>query len=300
MTIGHQHILNYLKKSVENNRISHAYLFEGLEHLGKKTVALWFAGLLGCQYPDVTIVSVLEDKNEIGINQIRELRRYLSLSAHSSSCKVAIIDSAEMMNDEAANALLKTLEEPRGNTVLILIANIASALPETILSRCQEIKFKTVKKGEIKNYLLKKRSSQKEAEAISRLSLGKPGVAIDLFEKKISGNFKRQEFREFINFLNKSYPERCNFIENIVKRDVPLSKLLDEWINWFRDLFFTKEGIEELVVDIENHHLLKKGGNHYKKEDLIRIIKRIQKTQYFLSATNVNPRLALEVLALEF
>ncbi len=320
MIIGHQHIINYLKKSVENNKVSHAYLFEGLEHLGKKTIALWFAKLLECrdenkkpcdkcrscedieksQHPDVIIISGLEDKNEISIDQIRELRRHLSLSAYSSPYKIAIIDSAEMMTDEAANALLKTLEEPRGNVALILLANIASALPETILSRCQEIKFRAVKKQEIENYLLTEGCDKKEAGIISRLSLGRPGVAINLFKKKLTGSFSRQELVEFLNLLNKPYPERCKFIENIIKEEVPLLKLLDKWLNWFRDLFFIKKGIKDLIVDIENYHLLEKEGSHYQEEDLVKIIKQIQKTQRFLSTTNVNPRLALEVLVLEF
>lgn len=326
--IGHQHIINYLKRSIEKNKISHAYLFEGSEHLGKKTVALWFTKCLECQsqeskkpcgkcrscqdiyknqHPDLTIISVVENKNEtrlparkVSIDQIRELRRYLSLSPHSSPYKIAIIDSAERMTDEAANALLKTLEEPRGNAVLILITNIASALPETILSRCEEIKFREVKKSEIEDYLLNEGCNRKEAIVISRLSLGKPGIAIDLFKKKSSGNFNRQELNEFLNFLNKSYPERCKFIENIVKKDISLTKLLDEWINLFRDLFFAKKGVRDLIINIENYSILEKEKNRYKEEDLIRIIKQIQKIQYFFSTTNVNPKLALEVLALEF
>lgn len=320
MIIGHRHILNYFKNSIENKRISHAYLFEGSEHLGKRTIALWLAKILECQdrkdgkpcnecrscrdidknqHPDVIVISVPENKNDISIGQIRGLRRGLSLSAHSSLYKIAIIDSAEKMTDEAANALLKTLEEPRGNVVLILITNMVSVLLGTILSRCQEIKFRTVKRQEIEDYLLKKGHDKKEAEIISRLSLGRPGIAIDLSESKIADNFSNQELTEFLNFLSISYPERCKFIEKTIKKEIALNELLDKWLNWFRDLFFIKRGAKDLVIDIENYHILEKEGSRYKEEDLLKIIKQIQKTQHLISATNVNPKLALEVLGLE-
>lgn len=263
MTTGQEHILNYLKKSVENNRISHAYLFEGAEHLGKKTVALWFAKILECQgesiekpcnkcrscqdieknrHPDVKIISVTDGKKEISIEQIRELRRYLSLFPHSSSYKIAIIDSAETMDDEAANALLKTLEEPRGNAVLILIASIVSALPETILSRCEEIKFRTSSLDKISKDLIKK---------------------------------------EYIDILQRSLNDIFKYIEKIPKESPEALNLLDSWLFWFRDL------------------LVKNKKTKYSQGQLVEIIRKIQKTKDLISNTNINQRLALENLVLE-
>lgn len=242
MIIGHQHILNYLKKSIEKNRISHAYLFEGPEYLGKKAVALWFAKTLGCQKPDITIVLTPADKKEISIEQIRELRRYLSLSSHSSPYKIAIIDEAEKMTDEAVNALLKTLEEPRGNAVLILITNTPSALPETILSRCEEIKFR--------------------------------GGSLD----RISKNFIKKEYTDILQW---SLSDVFKYLEKIPKESPEALNLLDSWLFWFRDL------------------LVKNRETEYSQEQLVKIIKEIQKTKNLISNTNTNQRLALENLVLE-
>ena len=234
--VGQQHILNYLKKSIEKNRVSHAYLFEGSERSGKKTVALWFAKCLKCQSPDITEVTVPKNKEEIGIEQIRKLKKYLSLSPHSSPYKVAIIEEAEKMTSDAANALLKTLEEPRGNAVLILIANIASALPETILSRCEEIKFKT--------------------------------VSLD----KISKNFIK---KEHIDIIQGPLNDKFKYIEKIYKNKTEITNLLDSWLFWFR----------ERMMDTND-------GKY------VKILKEIQKTKNLILNTNVNKRLALEVLIL--
>lgn len=194
---GQEHILNYLKKSIEKNKVSHAYLFIGPTHLEKEKMALWFAESLGCQSPDITQITVLKDKTEILVEQIRELRRYLSLSAHSSPYKIAIIYEAEKMNSGAVNALLKTLEEPRGNTVLILITSIPSALPETIISRCEEIKFRS--------------------------------DSLD----KISKNYIK---KEHIDILQKPLNDIFIYIEQLVKDESKIFSLLNSWLFWFRDL----------------------------------------------------------------
>lgn len=200
--IGQEHILNYLKKSIEKDKISHAYLFAGPEKSGKKEMALWFVKRLGCQYPDITRISVSKEKEEISIDQIRELRRYLSLSSHSSPYKVAIIDGAEKMKAQAANALLKTLEEPKGNTVLILLTNILSTLPDTIISRCEEIRFRA--------------------------------PSLD----KVSKDFIK---KEYIDILKKPLNDKFEYIEKICKpargggNKTEIFNLLDNWLFWFRE-----------------------------------------------------------------
>lgn len=199
---GQEHILNYLKKSIEKDRVGHAYLFTGPVHSEKKETALWLAKRLGCQNPDITQITVLEDKQEISIEQIRELKRYLSLSPHSSPCKAAIIENAEKMTSEAANALLKTLEEPKGNTVLILITNVPSALLDTIISRCEEIRFRA------------------------------PSL------NKISKDFIKKEYTDALEMpLNDVF----KYIEKICKparhdgNKTEIFNLLDSWLFWFRE-----------------------------------------------------------------
>lgn len=240
---GQEHILNYLKKSIEKDKVSHAYLFIGPAHSEKKETALWLARCLGCQNPDITQVTVLEDKQEISIEQIRELKRYLSLSPHSSPCKAAIIERAEKMTPEATNALLKTLEEPRGNAVLILITNISSALPDTIISRCEEIKFRA--------------------------------PALD----KISKDFIK---KEYINALEMPLNDVFKYIEKICKparhggNKTEIFNLLDSWLFWFRERMLDDAKYVGIVKEIQKTKNLVLNTNVNKRlalENLVLCIK---------------------------
>ena len=233
---GQEHILNYLKKSIEKDKVSHAYLFEGPGYFNKKDMALWFAKYLDCEGPDITEISALENK-QISIEQIRELRRYLSLSPHSGSYKIAIIDSAEKMTSAAANALLKTLEEPRGNAVLILVTSVPLALPNTILSRCEEIKFRA--------------------------------ISLD----KISKDFIKQEY---IDILQKPLNDIFKYIEKM-RENSEILLLLDSWLFWFRDKMKQDAEYVKILKEIQKTKNLVLNTNvnkHLALENLVLCIKK--------------------------
>src|SRR3989344_4907934 len=167
MLVGHQKQWDFLRKKFELEKLSHAYLFVGEEQLGKKKLAKEFVKLINClsaqvdlsfeqkpceickncqaiereNYPDALMVNLKSDKQEIEISQIREALNFLSYKSYYGSFKAVIIDGAEKMNQEAQNCFLKTLEEPKGKTILILISSHPEVLLPTIISRCQIIKF---------------------------------------------------------------------------------------------------------------------------------------------------------------
>jgi len=181
MILGHKRQWEFLKKTVESEKIPHAFLFSGQSNLGKKTIAFELAFLLlgdgNRQHPDLILVEPLE--KEIQIAQVRDLNWKLYLKPYSAPFKVAIIDQAHLMNSEAQNCLLKTLEEPRGKTILILIAESSELLLPTIVSRCESIKFYQVSQEIIQKYLKEQGISDKEIKEISQVSQGRPGVAVD-------------------------------------------------------------------------------------------------------------------------
>ncbi len=158
---GQDWAVGFLRKVVSSGRVASAYLFTGPSGVGKKTAAMAFSAAVNCagegdrpcgrcrsclavakgNHPDVTVWRRPEGKKIFPIDTVRELIGSLALKAYEGRWKVAVLDEADSMNQEAANALLLTLEEPPPRTVLILVAANPDQLPETILSRCQRVRF---------------------------------------------------------------------------------------------------------------------------------------------------------------
>jgi len=145
MIIGHKKQWEFLKNRFEANQLSHAYLFSGAREIGKKTFAIKFAEFIGCKFPDLKIVTKKEDKNEIDITQIREVQNFLAYKSYNGGWKIVIVDEAHLMNQESQSCFLKTLEEPKGQTLIILISSKHDILLPTIFSRCQTVKFSRFK-----------------------------------------------------------------------------------------------------------------------------------------------------------
>jgi DNA polymerase-3 subunit delta' len=152
-----------LLAAVRQDRVAHALLIQDVPGAGGEQLALWMAQLLLCltpaaqgpcascagcislhehRHPDFTLIGLVEDSKQIRIEQVRELSAHLALASHQGGYKVALINPADALNWNAANALLKTLEEPPARTVLILVAQQPSRLPATILSRCQHVRLR--------------------------------------------------------------------------------------------------------------------------------------------------------------
>lgn len=207
---------DFLRKAVKGGRLAHGYLFYGPDlPVGRqmmKDTAFWLADFLKTNPFDILYIVSEQGKKDISIDQIRKAKKHLSLSPYGSVYKFAIIDKAETMNLEAANALLKTLEEPQGNTVLILISSKPDFLPKTIISRLQEVRFKQ--------------------------------IPLD----KISKDFIQQEY---IDILEKSLNDIFKFVEKISKKGTDIIPLLDSWLFWFRDKMLKDSKYAKMVKEIQ-------------------------------------------------
>jgi len=292
MIIGHQKQWQFLKKSLELGKLSHAYLFSGQTQLGKKKLALEFAKLINGEnfdfgHPDLILIEPSEGR-EIQIVQIRELIQKLSLKPYSAPAKVAIIDQAHLMNSEAQNCFLKTLEEPKGNTILILITEAPETLFPTIRSRCEIIKFYPVKISEIENYLKSQGISKEKSEEIAKLSLGRPGLAIDFLTDPQKLENQKKVIEELIKIASQkaSLSLRFQYVRELAQAP-KLREILNIWLNYFRTVLL-EQFLENKVKKPE-----------YPSSRLKNIIKQIQNTNFLISTTNVNLRLALEILMLQ-
>jgi len=309
MIIGHQKQLNYLKRMAESGKIPHALLFSGQKKLGKKTIALEFISwlfeepgvpkILG--HPDFILIEPQEKhpeaersslrgspapssalvRGQIQINQIRDLSWRLSLKPIKAKLKAVIIDEAHSMTPEAQNCFLKTLEEPKGNTILILITEKPNFLLPTIVSRCQIIKFYPVKKDEIERYLKNQEGlSKEEIEEILEIAQGRPGRAVELAFAKEKFEFYKKRTKELAKIFNSNLSSRFQYAKEISTKE-NLQEILEIWLNYFRNIF-----IKNCSTPSAKHL-----GN---------ILQQIQRTIYLISTTNVNPRLALEILMMNF
>ncbi len=308
MLLGHQKQWQFLKNSYEAGNLSHAYLFYGQEHLGKKKLAFEFIKFLNCQsdsikpcqtcracqdiekgiYPDFSLVE--PEAREIKIAQMRKIEYYFSLCPSVASFKAAIIDKAHSMTRDAQSSFLKTLEEPKGNTIFILITEHPEMLLPTILSRVQKIKFFPVARTEILSYLKKQDISDNKAKEIVNFCSGKPGLALNFLKEPQKLEDIKQRIKKFDELSKSDLYVRFQYAQELSKQPQDIKEVLDIWLRYVRKILLEK-------LQITNYKL--QTTNNYSLAKLTEIIKRIQNIRFLISTTNVNSRLALETLMLE-
>jgi DNA polymerase-3 subunit delta' len=320
--IGHKNVINFLEKSVKNDQVSHAYLFYGPKHLGKRTIAEKFVEILLGQpvlnHPDVYFVRREKDEkeekmtSEISISQMRELERKLSLSSFLNSYKIAIIEEAETMSLEAANSLLKTLEEPTPKTVIILLSSSLAALPATIVSRCQTLKFLPVGEEKIYQYLVGQGASRDEAQNFAKASWGKPGVAIDFWQSRGEGESGAmasymEETKGVIEIMRAdTLTGRMRVFEKYFAKDKAtedltdsLNKILSLWRSILRDAALVKTNCPEMISNQIFFEDIKKIAKWSDISLFPKLYRGIGEASRCFG-DNFNPRLVLENLMLSF
>jgi DNA polymerase III subunit delta' len=209
---GQNQARDLITRSLVADRLAHAYLFRGPEGVGKQLFARGLAAAVNCKnnngldacgscsscikfaadsHPDFVLIS--PDKGAIKIGQIRELIKKLSFAPYEAQMRVVLIEDVHTMRQEAANSLLKTLEEPPENNLLILTADSAGKLLQTIISRCQTIPFYALTIQETTEILLQQNTEMDSATAtlLARLGEGSPGKAL-LFHRRDLVSFCRQ------------------------------------------------------------------------------------------------------------
>ena len=191
--------MEQLMRSAQAGRIVHALLFVGPHGTGKKTMAELMAQTVLCRnesgnrpcgvcpsckkcesgmHPDIHYVR--PEKNTIKIEQIRELNRTLSLASVEGGKKIAVIDPAGAMNESAQNALLKTLENPTGDTLFFLLTDTPGALLPTVVSRCLQLRFRCLENDECVRVLKNRGIEEDRAQLLAALSQGSVGRAIEI------------------------------------------------------------------------------------------------------------------------
>ena len=207
--IGNQQVFEVLRAHLELDSYSHAYLFVGPRGVGKKRAAHFFAASLLdtspaslFQHPDFSSLSPEEGKKEISIAAVRQTIRNLSQSPFAAKRKVVVISPAELLSRSAADALLKTLEEPAVSCVVLLLADSRERIPATLVSRLQVIRFLPVPSRIIAEYLQKEYLlPQEKALSLARASAGLPERAVQWAESPEQWDAYARETERFINLM---------------------------------------------------------------------------------------------------
>ena len=330
--IGHEAPLEALQRALGSERMSHAWLFTGPESVGKLTAALDFAAALNCtsedkpcgecqpcratltaNHPDVEIVAPggmcdepehrdHSDSRDLRICQIRRVEKIISLSAYSSGRRVAIIDAADTLHVEAANAFLKTLEEPPAGSIIILLAEREERLPDTVLSRCQKLPFRPVNRETILETLIERGADPDDAVAITAASRGRIGWALQALEDPALLEERAEMLDEAMRLAHAGRLERFGWAKEAEGRALGLRERylreLTVWESWWRDVLLFGSGAEEGAENSDREPQLRQEGRLYAASEIVTFLRALGQTREYLYA-NVDPQLALENLILD-
>jgi DNA polymerase III subunit delta' len=259
--LGHERPIEFLKRAIRQDKVSHSYLFLGNDGIGKKWVALQFAKALNCLegvsedgnacdqclsckkidhrlHPDVLLLE--PEGQTLKVDQVRQMQRDLAYRPYEGRRRVCILTAADRMAPNMSNTLLKTLEEPPLHTVIILLANNPRFLLPTILSRCQMIHFHPLPAPLVSNWLTEQKGfNGEEAHLLASLSEGSPGKALEIREE--IDRIPRQELlMSFIGLKSLPFEKKESWAESLSSNRENLILLLEVAKTLLRDLVMMK------------------------------------------------------------
>ncbi len=320
--IGHEWAVDLLAEHVSKGRERHSYLITGPLGVGRRTLALRFAEALNCpnmphpgqpcrtcpscrrieamQHPDLTIVEAARQGAVLKIDQVRELQHNLSLSPFEARYRVALLLRFEEANPAAANALLKTLEEPPAQVVMILTAQGVETLLPTIVSRCEILRLRPVSIDQTSIGLQTIYGVPTDsADKLAHISGGRPGYAIRLYQFPGLLEQRQSWLQDLLRIFRSPVRERFEFAFKRVENKEEMRSELQIWLTFWRDVLIYSTGITDPLTNLDYQPQISRladelglSNAQFQVEAIERTIDRIDR--------NVNPRLALEVLLLDY
>lgn len=311
--MGHDRNIEVLRRSLKNGKTAHSYLFEGVNGCGRKKTAIALIQALFCttlpddacgvcpscrkiqsgNHPDIHLIAPLPDKRDISVEQLRELQHDLSLRPYEAPRKACIIDPAERMNPSSANSLLKTLEEPPGNALIILLTENAGMLLPTVRSRCQLMRFAPLSPEHLLTLLEQSGMAPDAAALIAPMSGGSLQKALELDNEALVTR------REAV--LSKVSQININKIATVFDAAEELSgnrdstiELLDMLLSFYRDAVHLGAGNGD-IVNQSVRPAIESISTRRSMPRNLELLERIYQTRRDVQR-NANPKLALDHL----
>jgi len=313
--VGHKQAVDQLKGALASERVAHAYLLTGPPQIGKRSLALDFAQALNCldeekpcgqclacskiahgSHPDVQVIE--GEGGTIKIDQMRTLRRGAALFPLEGCWKVYIVRQMEQATTEAANCLLKTLEEPPPHVVLMLTASEAEALLPTIVSRCQVINLRPLATETVQRSLQERWGVDVErARLLARLSGGRLGWAVVASQNDAILSRREKYLDQMMKLMGQGRVERMEYVQQLSHDPEALRELLQLWLSWWRDLLLTASGSSAEIINIDREDTLRAQAERYSLDQVRDFVEALRAAAWRLEH-NANTRLTLEVLML--
>lgn len=327
--VGQTKATSLFQRCLEGETLAHAYLLVGPPHVGKMTLALDLAKALNCEgseppcgacdscqkiaaakHADVQVIGLADSGNpeakpqaEISIDQIRQMEHSANFPPFEGRYRVFIIDGAEFLSNEAANCLLKTLEEPVGKVIFILLTINDKLLPTTVVSRCQRLELFPLASAEAEVALNSRWGVElQRARLLARLSHGCLGWALsaafdgDLLQQRT------EKMDRLLDIIDADCEERFAYASQLAaqfsqnRRSV--QEILSLWLGYWRDMLLIKVGCDDIITNADMLAMFIDQAKGYSLIQIRSFIDSIQAAAEQLRQ-NANPRLVLEVLMLD-
>ena len=325
---GQDHITAALERSLLQGQLAHAYLLVGPPQVGKTTLAFQLAQAVNCLsdhdrpcgdcqqcqrvdrglHADVQVIAPVQDertgrlRTEIRIDQIRALGQTAALGPYEGRCRVFIIDGVERLSLEAANALLKTLEEPPPQVLLLLLTAQEDGLLPTIRSRCQRLELRPLSEETVVDLLTGEHDvAPEDARLLARLSGGRLGWALAAATDPRVLEERQHRLEDLLQVVDGGLEQRFRYSQELAQqfsRDrAPTQRVLGLWLLWWRDLLMLKEEAPELVVNLDWQGTLEERKQRFQRDQVAAVVHELLATLERLEQ-NASPRIALDVLML--
>jgi len=309
-----------LKKHVINETTRHAYLFSGPPGLGRRTLALRFAQALNCampvsagvpcgqcrnckqieamQHADLTIIQADSEGGTLKVDQIREARRTLTLKPYQSKYRVSIFLRFQEANDNAANALLKTLEEAPSYAVLILTADNPEQLLPTIVSRCEVLRLRPLSIDEVQRGLVDRGIENSRAKLIAHISSGRFGYALRLVENDDLLEVREECLNDLLTLLPASRVEKFKYAEQLAKDKDAMRQTILFWLSYWRDVMLRTAQAESPLVNVDRNVEIEDLASRMDLSSARLVVSGLESALEKMDR-NVNSRMLAEVLLLD-
>jgi DNA polymerase-3 subunit delta' len=256
--------------------------------------------LIRVQHPDLDVVQAEQEGGILKVKQIRELLHRLSLSPYQARYRVGLLLRFEEANPSAANALLKTLEEPPPKVVLLLTAESPERLLPTIPSRCEVLRLRPVPADTIEEGLVSRWGIPPEqAHLLAHLANGRPGYALRLHEQPEQLKQRRCWLDDLLSLLSADRVRRFAYAEQLSKDKQQFRQALLVWLSFWRDVMLFNLGVPTEPVNLDRSGEIEQLASELHLEVVKRAVVALERTLDLIEK-NINPKLAAEVLLLDW